>query len=443
MDLQALRQKRDELCNQQDAITGKAAGEFRGMTEEEQTQFNSLQNQIEGLNSTIKAVEASIARTAELDKPADPTFRPAAIDTSNKQAVKKDDAGFSNLGELINAIRFGDPKGRLASMPQGQGQGGGIQVPEAFRGQFMPSFRNEWSMGGGGEGGFAVPPQFVSDLLMVQPEASIVRERATVIPAGDPPDAAITVPAFSQGANGVFGGVEVYWIGEGADKPETDGKLEEVTLQPKEVAAHTVVTDKLLRNWQAANTFISTLLRGATISAEDFAFIRGNGVAKPMGVLNAPGAINVVRSVAGQINYIDTINLLAGLLPESKSRALYIANQSALPQISTMQDPAGHYIFIQGDATKGIPATLNGIPIKFTGKTPTLGVRGDLMLVDMAYYLIKDGSGPFIAASEHVLFRQNKTVIKVFWNVDGQGWVKNPLLLEDGLTQCSAYVMLV
>lgn len=443
MDLQALRQKRDDLCNQQDAITGKAAGEFRGMTEDEQALFNSLQNQIEGLNSTIKAVEASIARTAELDKPADPTFRPVAIDTSNKQVDKKDDAGFSNLGELINAIRFGDPKGRLASMPQGQGQGGGIQVPEAFRGQFMPSFRNEWSMGVGGEGGFAVPTQFKSDLLMVQPEASIVRERATVIPAGDPPDAAITVPAFSQGANGVFGGVEVYWIGEGADKPETDGKLEEVTLQPKEVAAHTVVTDKLLRNWQAANTFISTLLRGATISAEDFAFIRGNGVAKPMGVLNAPGAINVVRSVAGQINYIDTVNLLAGLLPESQSRALYIANQSALPQISTMQDPAGHYIFIQGDATKGIPATLNGIPIKFTGKTPTLGTRGDLMLVDLAYYLIKDGSGPFIAASEHVLFRQNKTVIKVFWNVDGQGWVKSPLLLEDGLTQCSPYVMLV
>lgn len=443
MNLQELRQKYANLCDKQEGIVNKALAEARGMTEEENTEYKNLQTEIDDLAALIAKAEAVQARASELDKSADKTFRPAEIDSSNKQKEKKDDAGFANLGELVHAIRFGDSKGRLQSMPTGQGQGGGIEVPEAFRSQFMPSFRNEWSMGVGSEGGFAVPTQFKPDMLMIQPEASIVRERATVIPAGDPPDAAITVPAFSQGANGVFGGVEVYWIGEGDSKPETDGKLEEVTLAPKEVAAHTVVTDKLLRNWAAANTFISTLLRGAIVSAEDFAFIRGNGVAKPMGVLNAPGSMAVVRAVAGQIGYIDTVNLLAGLLPESKSRAVYIPNQSALVQLATLTDPNGNYIFIQGDATRGIPATLNGIPVKFTGKTPTLGNRGDLMLVDMAYYLIKDGSGPFIAASEHVLFRQNKTVIKVFWNVDGQGWVKSPLLLEDGLTQVSPYVMLV
>jgi len=234
----------------------------------------------------------------------------------------------------------------------------------------------------------------------------------------------------------------VFWIGEGAAKPETGGSLEEISLTPKEVAAHTVVTDKLLRNWEAANTFISGLLQGAIVSAEDFAFLRGNGVAKPMGVINAPGAIDIARTGAGAIGYLDTVNMLAALLPESQSRAVYIANQTALPQLATMQDPNGNYIFIQGDATRGIPATLNGIPVKFTGKTPVLGSRGDLMLIDFAYYLIKDGSGPFIAASEHVLFRQNKTVIKVFWNVDGQGWVKTPLTLEDGVTRVSPYVVL-
>lgn len=442
MNLQALRQKRSELCDKQDAITDKAMTELRGMTEEEQTQYDSLQKEIEGLNTTIAAVEASQARAGELDKPDGKLFRPAPGEPGQNNK-KLDDAGFENLGEFIHAIRFGDSRGRLDSLNQGQGQGGGIEVPDAFRAQLQPQFRNEWSMGVGGEGGFAVPTQFKPDMLMIQPEASIVRERATVIPAGDPPDGTITMPAFKQGADGVFGGVEVYWIGEGATKPETDGKLEEVSLTPKEVAAHTVVTDKLLRNWAAANTFISTILQSARISAEDFAFLRGNGVAKPMGVLNSQGGIVVARAAAGQVQYIDTVNMLAGLLPESQSRAVYIANQSILPQLATMQDPAGHYIYNAGDASRGIPATLNGIPIRFTGKTPTLGNRGDLMLIDFTYYLIKDGSGPFIAASEHVLFRQNKTIIKIFWNVDGQGWVKEPLTLEDGLTQVSPYVVLV
>lgn len=449
--LKELLAERAEKIKNQRKLIDNAKKEERDLTEDEVKQFDALEDEIKVLDEKIESVKAQeererivAQREKELDDPAQKQFRPETVPGDYSQNNKKlDNAGFANLGEYIHAVRFGDSKGRLNSLPRGEGQGGGIAVPEAFRSQFMPSFRNEWTMGVGEEGGFAVPTQFKSDMLMIQPEPSIVRERATVIPAGDPPDSAITVPAFSQGADGVFGGVEVYWIGEGSTKPETDGKLEEVTLTPKEVAAHTVVTDKLLRNWEAANAFISTILRGATVSAEDFAFIRGNGVAKPMGVLNAPGAMVVARSVAAQINYIDTVNMLASLLPESQSRAVYIANISTLPQLSTMQDPAGHYIYIAGDASRGIPATLNGIPIKFTGKTPTLGNRGDLMLVDMAYYLIKDGSGPYIAASEHVLFRQNKTVIKVFWNVDGQGWVKEPLLLEDGLTTVSPYVVLV
>ena len=306
----------------------------------------------------------------------------------------------------------------------------------------MPWIRNEWTMGTGEEGGFAVPERRLEQVLMLGPEGAIVRPRATVIPAGDPPDSKITIPAFKQGAAGVYGGVEVSWIGEGAEKPETDGKLREVSLTPQEVAAHTVVTDKLLRNWAAASTFIGNLLRGAMVAAEDYAFLRGNGVAKPIGAMNGDGVLVVNRNTAADIKYVDIVAMLAKLTPESVGSALWVANQSTLPKIATLQDGAGNYIFIQGDATRGIPATLAGIPIRFTGKTPVLGSKGDLMLLDLRYYLIKDGSGPFIAASEHVLFKQNKTVIKVFWNVDGKGWVDEPLTLEDGATQVSPYVVL-
>ena len=45
-------------------------------------------------------------------------------------------------------------------------------------------------------------------------------------------------------------------------------------------------------------------------------------------------------------------------------------------------------------------------------------------------YLIKDGSGPFVSASEHVYFTSNKTVIKIFTNVDGKSWLNEPIPLE-------------
>ncbi len=55
-----------------------------------------------------------------------------------------------------------------------------------------------------------------------------------------------------------------------------------------------------------------------------------------------------------------------------------------------------------------------------------------MLLADWSHYLIKDGSGPFVAASEHVKFTSNKTVIKIFWNVDGAPWLTAPIAEENG-----------
>lgn len=450
MNLQELMQARAAIYDQQMAIVNAAEAEGRDLTAEEEAQFQALEAEFNAADAKVRAAQAKEDRTNELaargtalNQAQSSPFRPSAVAGSSVQAVQKDDGGFKNLGEVIHAIRFGDSKGRLQNLPIGEGEGGGYRVPDAFHGQLLPGqMRNEWSMGVGTGGGFAVPEQFDPNVKMISPSANIVRSRATVIPAGDPPDAKITMPALDQGANGVYGGVEVSWIAEGAEKPNTDAALKEVSLSPYEVAATTVITDKLLRNWTAANSFISNLLQGAMMAAEDIAFLTGNGTGKPTGVSGASGGIAIKREVANQISYIDTVMMLAALLPESVAGAVWVANQSALPQIATLKDGAGNYIFIQGDATRGIPSTLSGIPIVFTGKTSVLGSKGDLMLLDLSYYLIKDGSGPFIAASEHVLFKQNKTVIKVFWNVDGKPWVVAPLTLENKVTKVSPYVIL-
>ncbi|MEB4781419.1 phage major capsid protein [Paenibacillus jamilae] len=448
-----LQQERAALIQNQREILNRAKtrAEDTELTEEEVTEFERINTEIAALEERIAALEKQAGleeelakREGTLDDPASARYRPsaAALGGSPVQAKLKDTAGFSSFGEFVNALRFGDPKGRIHNLKVNENQGGGVEVPEAFRDQVM-SFRNEFTLGGDGGAQPFIPTQFRPDkVLQLNAPDSIVRPRATVLPAGSPPDSKITIPALDQGSNGVYGGVEVKWIEEGGNKPETDADMKEVTLEPHEVAATTVVTDKLLRNWQAADSFIRTLLENAMTAAEDIAFLTGDGAGKPLGVSTAAGGLSVKRKTANQIDYIDAVNMLASLLPESVGNAAFIAHQSTLPQLMTMKDPAGRYIYIQGDATRGVPSTLLGIPIKFTGRTKPLGTKGDLQLVDFMYYLIKDGSGPFIDASEHVMFRQNKTVIKAFWNVDGKPWVIEPLTLEDGVTKVSPYVTL-
>lgn len=448
MTLQELLQARAAKHDEMKGMLNKAESENREMTAEEEARFNALDGEYDQLTNEINALQEKenrksklSSRDNELNKPQNNgSYRPSALGGAPVQQNKLDDGGFKNVGEFINAIRFGDSRGRLAELPVNQNQGGGYKLPDAFATSVRPQFQNEWQMGVGEDGGFAVPEQYdTSRIWRLNAPANIVRSRAMVLPAGDPPDAAITFPALNQGANGAYGGVDVTWIAEGADKPETDAKLLEITLTPQEVAATTVVTDKLLRNWSAGSTFISNLLRGAMAHAEDVAFLTGNGTGKPTGVLSAAGALSVNRTTANDVSYLDVLTMLSRLA--SGESAVWVANQNMMPKIATMIDDNGKIIFGSGDMSRGIPSTLLGIPIIFTGKVPGVGTKGDLSLIDFSQYLIKDGSGPFVSASEHVLFRQNKTVIKCFWNVDGKPWVPAPMALEDGTT-VSPYVVL-
>jgi HK97 family phage major capsid protein len=288
--------------------------------------------------------------------------------------------------------------------------------------------RAESRMDDGPSGGFAIPPQFRDTLLKLTPQQAIIRPRAQVIPAGSPPDAPVTMPALDQtGAapGNMFGGVQVTWIGEGGTKPNTDMKLREVTLTPHEVAGSIVVTDKLLRNWQASDALLTQQLRGACSQAEDFAFLKGDGIAKPLGILNAGATYKVARTTANSISYDDVVEMAA----RCYGNGVFVYSRSALPALRKLRDPQGHYIWAES-AREGEPSMLIGMPAIQSDRNPLVGVLGDIWCADLGQYLIKDGSGPFVAASEHVYFQSNKTMIKIFWNVDGAPWLTAPITLE-------------
>ena len=309
--------------------------------------------------------------------------------------------------------------------------------------QRLKEYRQQ-AMDVGVMGGFMVPTQWSSTIRQVQPQDAVVRPRATVIPPGSPPDSAITMPALDQTApRGVYSGVTVEWIAEGAAKPETTYRLREITLTPQEVAAHIPLTDKLLRNSAAASELATTLLRRAIIAAEDVAFLSGTGAGQPLGIIDHAATIGVNRTgfpsaVPGD-NYVDLVNMYTAVMKDGP--LVWVYSPSLLGELMTMTDVNGTLIWTSS-AREGEPNRLMGIPAIENERSPVMGINGDLLLVNLQHYLIKDGSGIFIAASEHVNFLSNQTVIKAFFNVDGQPWLTQPLVLEDGATQRSPFVQL-
>lgn len=417
----ALRVQRTDLVAQLRGMIDAAEGENRDFTAEETEAYD-------GLNAQLTSLDARIARLTGLAtvEAAGDAVTPAV---SRRQGVTIPQGPhaareFESLGEFMAAVRF-NPGDQRLNFVEGVGAVGedGTEIGAELR-------MDQHQTGGG----FLVPTQFRQEIMRVEPQDALVRPRANVIPAGSPPDAALTIPALDQtgaGPNNIFGGVQVQWIEEGGNKPETDVALRSITLEPKEVAGTIVVTDKMLRNWAASSSFLESMLRGAVTQAEEFAFLRGDGIGKPLGAINAPAMFYVNRRGAGQITYLDLVDMVAHLLMRGGTSPVWTMPQGALVQIATLQDPEGRYIW-KPDARDGFAGTLLGYPVRWDNRAPLLGTKGDVTLIDWSQYLIKDGSGPFVAASEHVLFRQNKTVIKIFWNVDGKPWLTAPIKEENG-----------
>lgn len=423
--LKALREKRTKLVADMRAILTSAENDNgRDLTAEEVVAYDALGADLEKLKAQIERAERLEQEEASLTQ-----VRPAAARGNGiiRPAGPEASREFENFGQFMHAVRFNPNDQRLNFVESAGANADDLSA--------------EMRMDSNAQGGFMVPPQLRTTLLSVPAQDALVRPRAQVIEAGDPPDAGVTFPALDQtGANpgNMYGGVEVKWIGEGDEKPETDAKLREVTLTPHEVAGITTITDKLLRNWRASSTFIEGLLRGAVTAAEDYAFLRGNGVTQPLGALNSGAAFFVNRAVANQVSYRDLVGMVARLLMRGGTSPVWSMPQSALTQIALLKDDNNNFIW-QASARDGFAGTLLGYPVRWNNRAPSLGSKGDIFLADWSYYLIKDGSGPFVATSEHVKFTSNKTVIKIFWNVDGAPWLTAPIKEENGY-QVSPFV---
>ena len=418
-ELQKLLQRKKELVAEIRAMLDKANSEKRNLTEDEDKIYLQKEEDLRNLNLRIERERKLVEEERDLETVEPPQVGSRGTDNIEVGKDRAEDKPFRSLGHFVETT---------------------------FNNPHAPNLRN-YQSNIGETGGFLIPKEFLSNILQFQPEENIVRSRAQIISA-DPahPDAAVEVPVLKQGDEGVYGGVETYWNGEGRPVAKSGAGFEFISLQPNELSGITRVTNKLLRNASSVSGFIENMFRMALNGAEDRAFLSGDGIAKPLGLIspNNKGAILVKRTTSNDIKYEDVVELLSKMIPTSRNSCFFLASQSAFSKLKDLKDSAGNRIFSQilHPSQQGFTGTLDGIPLLLTGKVSTLGNTGDLSLVDAGYYLLKDGISPMIAYSEHVEFEQNRTLIKIVKSVDGQMWNREPLTLEDGSTKVSGVVIL-
>ncbi len=315
-------------------------------------------------------------------------------------------------------------------------------------------------------GGYTVPPMFSNQLMTLAVEDTIVAPRAAKQPLTSRtlqvPSLDITT-AYGAGVSPFLGGVYASWTTESATRSESEPQFRQTVLTAWELSFYTVASNTLLAdNAIGLDSLLTQLFSAAIGWYTDYAFLRGDGVGKPLGILNAPATISVTRAAASHFSFYDVAAMLAQFywLLRGSSSVAWVINQSVIQDLYRMNDMSagqatigtGRVLFVPIDrgAQADIPQSaglqsigyLAGFPVLVSEKLPPLGTTGCVALCDFSKYLLGTRQELQIDVSPHVSFLKNQMTWRVVWRGDGQPWLNSSITLADNSTRVSPFLIL-
>jgi HK97 family phage major capsid protein len=317
--------------------------------------------------------EATKARASELFKLEQSRNQAAAQTITNEGEQKASAETGMTWNQFVRALA-------VATKSKGH-----IVDPRLIRAE-----EKDMSGNAGAAGGFTIPTNAMTQIMAIAAPMSIVRRLATVIQMDS---LELPIPVLNQknttaGTSNFHGGIRTYWTEDNTAITKSDATFDRAILRAWTLAGSTNVPNQLLNDSTALASFLGSALGfpGAIAWEEDYNFLRGSGVGRPIGVVSAPATKGVARATSSQINYADLTKMEAGHL----GNGVWVASIAAKEALLNMTGPSGNASYLWGSARDGVPDQLMGRPIYFSDKLPAVGTLGDIGLYDFSYYMIGD-----------------------------------------------------
>ncbi len=345
----------------------------------------------------------------------------------DKKAMKlsgRDDpkGGFRNLGEFASdVIQFGINGDRGYSEKLRSWD----KVSKALGSPSMGTTSGE-------DGGFLIPTEFSTNVLMPVFEQNEILKSALVVPMQGQKIDIPMIKGFDRSQGKVAGNVAFEWVAE-LDNRGTNGqqvKLDQVELVLREANAMVYLNNSLIKfSAVSIPPFINRAMAEAFKFTLNDVFIDGTGVGQPQGVLNSNALVTVGAETDQVANTIETANILNMYARHHSTRGEWWANRNTLPQLAQMTLTGGTastpvFMPAGGLSVKPFP-TLMGDQLVWSEHNKTLGTVGDILLADWSNYLVgvpAGGAAMEMAESIHLNFDRNQKALRFTFYVDGQVW---------------------
>jgi HK97 family phage major capsid protein len=182
------------------------------------------------------------------------------------------------------------------------------------------------------------------------------------------------------------------WIGEVEARRDTDTpKLKKKTIQVHEIYAQPKATQSIIDDSEInIESWLAERLIDSFVRLENEAFIAGDGVNRPNGLLKAKAETIETADVTPEM----LLKLINSLDEGYLANASFLMNRSTLYAIQSLQDKVGRFIW-QQSLTDPLQQSIFGIPIFISSHMPD--IRADSLSIAVgdfkAAYKIVDRSG--------------------------------------------------
>ncbi|MEW5248909.1 phage major capsid protein [Microbulbifer discodermiae] len=369
-----MQQKRAKLAAQMRSLVDNVDA-AKGMTDDQEAQWKQMNEDLHALDKQIEQLEqmnAIEARLGEIDSPA---RRPEP--ESNTPA---------------------NPATPLASAEYLSGFDGYV------RGGLGADIQAALTVGTDTDGGYLVPDSWANTLIDLLTDAVFMRSLATVTKTKSTKNLPLTT---DKGAAG--------WVDEGGAYPESDIAFGNGVLEAWKLGRIIKVSEELLED----NTFnlegeIGRIFSETFGLAEETAFISGDGVKKPTGLL-VSGELGKQVASAAAITYDDIVDLIHSVRRVYRRRASFITRDGTLGMLRKLKSTDGVPLW-QPSLQAGQPDMLLGYRVESTEAMPAVaGSAKTVAFGDLKQYRIGDRGGIVMqrlnekyADTGHVGFRMRK-----------------------------------
>jgi HK97 family phage major capsid protein len=441
--IDALQTEIDDLTAERDGVVNAADEAGVDLTEEEVATVERLTQEINAKAGQLKLrKDIQASRTAAASGGRRTAPEPRNDSRSQQQSGNRLDPvqprpaasgkfGFRSFGDFAVTVR-------RAAIEPGNLDKRLLNVATTFG-----------SEGTGADGGFAVPPDFRQAIWQKVMSEENLLLRSDQLETGSNN---LIYPKDESAPWDSSGGIQVYWEGEGTQIPQSKPALEMATMRLQKLTGLVPVSEELLEDAPGLESWLLAKAPQKMAAKINTAIVAGNGIGKPLGILNAPSVITVAEEggqTAATVQYANIVKMWARMYAPCRRNAIWLINQDVEPQLDLMSfDPAGATkipVYLPGGTIANQPyAMLKGRPVVPLEACSALGTAGDIILVDMTQYMTLKKAGQDIRTdvSMHLYFDQALMAFRFIFRVNGQPWWGKTLARQNSANPLSWAVTL-